>query len=354
MARRREWLLAAGSLGACLLLAAAAEAILRWRPPASLERTPLASPVVYSAAYGWELRRSWRGRDAGGAPITLDAQGRRLVPRPAAAVRTARRVLMLGDSIAFGPGVSDEETFSHRLQEVDPALEVLNLSVPGYGTDQALLRLQREGVALRPDVVVLHFCVANDVVDNALSVYLYDARRPKPYFTLEGGGLKLHDGHLRQRALVRLASALQERSYLINALGSARARADEPAPEGHFQQREKRVLRDLAAATALTARLVAAVEEASRGAGARVIVLVHPDRSAFEGESELAEAVLGAMPASVEAVDLRHEYLALDLAFRDVALDGVGHLNARGHEILARVLHRLVTRPPAPAPSRVN
>jgi hypothetical protein len=342
-AGRREWLLALGSLTACLASIAAAEAFLRWRRPAFLERTPLASPVVYSSVYGWELRKSWRGRDASGTPITLDAQGRRVIPRPAAGVRVSQRVLMLGDSIAFGPGVADDQTFSYLLHELDPTLEVVNLAVPGYGTDQALLRLEREGVALAPDVVVLHFCLANDIVDNALPVYLYDGRRPKPFFTLEGAGLRRHDEHLRQSAPRRLASALQERSYLINALAGARPRPDEPAGAGgHFQQREKRVMRDLGAAAALTTAQIARLEEVSRNAGARLVVLVHPDRSAFEGETELAELVLEGIPPEVRAVDLRYEYQALDLAFRDIALDGVGHLNPRGHAVVARVLHRLV------------
>ncbi|HEX6738597.1 MAG TPA: hypothetical protein VF310_10010, partial [Vicinamibacteria bacterium] len=102
----------------------------------------MASPVVYSQVYGWELRRSWRGRDPSGAPITLDAEGRRVTPHRAAG--KGRRVVMLGDSIAFGTGVADGQTFAHRLGELDPGLEVVNLAVPGYGTDQSLLRLERE------------------------------------------------------------------------------------------------------------------------------------------------------------------------------------------------------------------
>jgi hypothetical protein len=340
----REWMLALGSVAAGVGLVAAVEAGLRVRPPAFLERTRLGSPIVYSPVYGWELRRSWRGRDASGAAITLDAHGRRLTPAPPTGVAVTRRVVMLGDSIAFGPGVADQETFSHQLHELDPALEVVNLAVPGYGTDQALLRLQREGAALAPDVVVLHFCLANDFVDNALSEYLYDPRRPKPYFTLEGGELRAHADHLRQPWRVRLASALQERSYLINALSGAREREGGLPPEtGHFQQREKRVMRALNAAADLTAREIAEVDALSRRLGARLILLVHPDRSSFEGESELAELVAARTSPTVRAVDLRFEYLALDLGFWDVALDRVGHLNPRGHAVVARVLHRLVT-----------
>ena len=344
--KRREWLLALGSLGACAALLAAAEAGLRFWPPAFLERTRLGSPIVGSPVYGWELRKSWRGRDRSGAPITLDAHGRRLTPAPRAGLPVSRRVLMLGDSIAFGPGVADGETFSHKLHELDPTLAVVNLAVPGYGTDQALLRLQREGALLAPDVVVLHFCVANDFVDNALAEYLYDPRRAKPYFTLEGGQLRAHADHLRQPFWVRLASALQERSYLVNALSGAREREGGPPAEGgHFQQREKRVMRALEAAAEVTAREIAELDAQSRHLGARLIVLVHPDRSSFEGETELAELamrVVARAAPGVRAVDLRFEYLALDLDFWDIALDRVGHLNARGHAVVARVLQRLL------------
>jgi hypothetical protein len=208
-----------------------AEGALRWWRPAFLEERPVASPVVYSQVYGWELRRSWRGRDPSGAPITLDAEGRRVTPHRTAG-KAGRRVVMLGDSIAFGTGVADGQTFAYRLAELDPGLEVANLAVPGYGTDQALLRLAREAAPLRPDVVVLHFCVANDFVDNTLPHFLYDPRRPKPYFTLEAGELRVHDAHLRLPWRVRLASALQERSYLVNALSGAREREGGPPAEG--------------------------------------------------------------------------------------------------------------------------
>ena len=56
----------------------------------------------------------------------------------------------------------------------------------GYGTDQELLLLEREGFGMDPAVVVLNVCVGNDALDNALPVYLYDGVTPKPYFSLEG------------------------------------------------------------------------------------------------------------------------------------------------------------------------
>lgn len=338
-AGRREWLLGLASLAACLAAGAVAEAVLRWHRPAFLAETPVASPVVYSGVYGWELRRSWRGQDGSGARITLDVQRRRVTPGPGQGLPVVGRVAMLGDSIAFGTGVDDEHTFAYRLQQLDPRLDVRNLAVPGYGTDQELLRLEREAPSLRPDVVVLHFCVANDLVDNSLDHFLYDPRRPKPYFTLEDGRLRPHDAHLRLSWHVRLASALRERSYLLNALSTDGAPA---LAKGRWQKDEARAMRELEANAALTFRQVAELDAVSRRHGGRLVVVVHPDRSSFEGESELADLAVGRLPAEAVVVDLRHEYHALGLDFREVALDPVGHLNPRGHDLVARVLHAVI------------
>jgi hypothetical protein len=186
-------------------------------------------------------------------------------------------------------------------------------------------------------------------VDNALPRFLYDPRRPKPYFTLEDGQLRRHDAHLRLPWRVRLASALRERSYLLNALAADGAPA---FAAGRWQKEEARVMRDLESNAALTFRQVAELEAVTRSRGARLVVAVHPDRSSFEGESALAELVVKRVPAGAWVVDLSREYHALGFHFRDVALDPVGHLNPRGHAIVAHILHRAimeVLRLPRPA-----
>jgi len=53
-------------------------------------------------------------------------------------------VIIVGDSIAFGQEVADEETFAWRLQErLAPGHRLSNLATPAYGTYQSLLRLER-------------------------------------------------------------------------------------------------------------------------------------------------------------------------------------------------------------------
>ena len=199
------------------------EWLLRWGSPGHQRARPqaaLAHLHRYSEAYGWELRP--------GAITSVDGQrtsinGRGLRGREHPLARTSlTRVLMLGDSIAFGYGVADEQTFATLLEA--RGYEVVDLAVPGYGTDQALLRLEREGMAYSPDVVLLHFCLHDDFVDNASRTYFDDGLHPKPYFTIDQGGLVLHERHLRLSLRERLALWLQQESHLSTAWRAARRR----------------------------------------------------------------------------------------------------------------------------------
>jgi hypothetical protein len=152
----------------------------------------------------------------GGGRVTLNAQGFRgkdLSP-PKGASRT--RVVLLGDSIAFGYGVSDEETFAHRLEVEDNGLEVLNLGVEGYGPGQELLLLQRTGLGANPDVVVLAVCLRNDFVDAMLRVALYDGVTPRPRFELVGSDLVLDDSPVRRSAAGHALQWLSDQSHLFN------------------------------------------------------------------------------------------------------------------------------------------
>lgn len=76
------------------------------------------------------------------------------------------RVLVLGDSIAWGTGLEQPDTISARLQAHlaghGDGVEVLNAGVSAYTTLQEARRLELLAPVLRLDQVVLLFCV-NDV-----------------------------------------------------------------------------------------------------------------------------------------------------------------------------------------------
>ncbi|HKE00161.1 MAG TPA: SGNH/GDSL hydrolase family protein [Planctomycetota bacterium] len=141
----------------------------------------------FAVAHGSPLE--WVGADFGGAfPLERDPElfwrmtpnasmphmtetfnahgfrGHDFVDRKPAGVR---RVLCLGDSNTFGIGVDATATFASLLEGWLAAAkgaryEVLNLGVPGYSVFQMRRLLERTGLALEPDAIVLYAGAWND------------------------------------------------------------------------------------------------------------------------------------------------------------------------------------------------
>jgi hypothetical protein len=103
-----------------------------------------------------------------GARLRTNADGFRGKALPPARTRAAVRVVGLGDSVMFGWGVSEEETYLARLvpllEGASPgvAWEVMNTAVPGYNTVMEVATLEAKGLRFDPDLVVLNF-VGNDL-----------------------------------------------------------------------------------------------------------------------------------------------------------------------------------------------
>ena len=292
--------------------------------------------MVYSEDYGWALRRGFRGAFHG-VFTTVNERG---LPGPRctqAPVTGRTRVVMLGDSITFGVGVTDAETFSALLEERSERFEVINLAVEGYGTDQELIRLEREGLAYRPAVVILNFCVANDLVNNAGSA-------PKPYFTLEGGALRRHDAHMRLPWWRAAAQWLDGRVASLPSPGGPAPGAPEAsragsASAGRSGGPEGRRGADF--------RPHPAHRRAEPGGSARFLVLLHPDEIAFgERSSVLRRFCKTDALGGIAVVDLGARYRALGLDYESIARDEQGHLTPLGHHFAAEIIEGLLTDPP--------
>jgi lysophospholipase L1-like esterase len=114
---------------------------------------------------GFSLRPNLHQSVAIGAHFTADTnsrglRGAELRPKQP----NERRILVLGDSFAYGFGVSSQETFAARLEE-KLGVRVINAGVPGFGTAQELAFFERYADEIAPDVVVLQF-FGNDYSDN--------------------------------------------------------------------------------------------------------------------------------------------------------------------------------------------
>lgn len=102
-----------------------------------------------------------------GQRITTNGAGFRhgeiTVRKPAGVVR----IFALGDSVTFGHGVSDEETFASRLGEMlrtgsgkrRPAVEVINAGVIGHTSLQGVRLLELKVLPYGPDVVIAGYAL---------------------------------------------------------------------------------------------------------------------------------------------------------------------------------------------------
>lgn len=104
-----------------------------------------------------------------GVPVSINSLGLRgpevSVPKPSHTVR----IIGVGDSITFGYGIAQEDTFLNVLQTKlnqpangDLRYEVLNAGVEGTGLDYYYHFLSVDAPKLQPDVVLVNLCL-NDI-----------------------------------------------------------------------------------------------------------------------------------------------------------------------------------------------
>ncbi len=193
-ARRAELLLAAASLALVL----AGLELAGWLANRAAERRPhphgeMADFTRYHPVLGWDGIPGVR-LPLLGQVVTLNSQGNRSPEVPFEKPAGVRRVVLLGDSQAWGLGMADDQTIGAQLEARLNARggapwQVVNLGVSGYGTDQAFLKHLLQGRRYEPDVVV-EVAFKNDISENE-STLAWNVGKPR--FSLEGGRLCLGD-----------------------------------------------------------------------------------------------------------------------------------------------------------------
>lgn len=260
------------------------------------------------------------------------------------------RIVVVGDSVAFGHGVSLERCFTERLEESVGSLgiEVLNLGVGGYDTIHEAAVLESRGVALQPDLALVAYCI-NDVrvwspnlrhvrrlsePDAPRGLRLVELVRDR----LESARDQRADDEPRFRAMYahRIAEIPPDAEVrsLMRSLGERLAARDEPMRSGAGRFFE------YYASEAHVGRLRFGFEWLARTGAAHgfpVILAALPYHAADASptERELVDRIV-----EHEARRAGLEHLAID-PDRDwePLLTQVGiHPNARGHRAIARAL----------------
>ena len=260
----------------------------------------------------------------------------------------ARRILVLGDSVAYGWRVAEADTFSVLLAEELGRLgleaEVLNAAVPGYNTESAFALLRHTGLSLAPDALILSVSLNDFDVTPSLSplglLVLGEARADDSwlaahcefYFLLRW----VAPGLLKRRWQVRNApeaeSERRERLNYLRALAVASRRKFYAAPSGPGWERIRRSLgelRDLAA-----------------GSGLELTIVIFPEQDQL-GSAESEPVPQGHWNALCVQLELR----CLDLwsafaraAGRESLFGDLQHPNALGMRVAASATAEYLTR----------
>jgi lysophospholipase L1-like esterase len=247
-------------------------------------------------------------------PVSINSLGLRgpepVLPKPAG----RRRVACFGDSITFGYGVGDDETYAAALGRrlEGQSVDVINAGVTGYTSYQVLGLLRRVAPQLRPDVATI--CIGwND-----------GTRRP------------LDDAaYARRLSVASRAEGWLDRSYLFRGLKSLYLRS---AAAGAEEARTERVPLDQ-----YRANLAALVDECRQQAIRPVfIALPHRKRageaaivSPYPGMFRESATTLGVPFVSATDLTLESSLPDTDSLFVDAL-----HMSPSGNERMAEELAR--------------
>lgn len=288
---------------------------------------------------------------------SINSHGFRDPEYPTQAAPGSQRVAFLGDSMTWGWGVNDGERFTDLLRlDLGPEVEVVNMAVPGYSTDQQFWALSTGAEAFHPDVVVLGF-VLNDIVgNNKRHIYYMD----KPRFVLGDGGWSVEgapvvipDSTLKRRLRGAIAAARSHSALwtAIDRMRHAEHRPAGPASPPPYSPESAAGVRDLVATMSSAASPTRhALERLSQWCAERsipllVVALPHGHdqylyeptdlRPEFDGSTDLTKALraLGG--------EIGFEVGCLDQALFDATArgrrlhGGDSHFNVEGNRLAA-------------------
>lgn len=269
---------------------------------------------------GWKVRPNLdvQRKNADGElwTVSTDQYGLRKTPSQS---EQPHKLLILGDSFAFGEGVDVEQRFDAHFSQ--RGYQTINTGVMGYGTDQQFLAAADYLDTLGSGDVVLVLTYFNDFYDISRQA---QSGRAKPWYSIVEDELELH---LPQ---IGIHQSLRDQSYIYARVASL------------LTEQESASAEELALAATIYQKLIA--KQISRHSEAGVHTLV-----AHHGVSTMAASPFkDIVTEALKAVCMHAACVDIDLHFDSVANRHLfladGHWNAAGHKRAGEIIQQKITR----------
>lgn len=308
----------------------------------------------HDALLGWAHRPGQIGAFETAEFVThvrINSRGLRDGEHPYERTDARRRILVLGDSFAWGYGVEDADRFSEVL-EASSGVETINAGVSGYSTDQELLWLKSEGIKYNADLVLLVYCNNDDEMNHLERVYyVYN----KPRFVIEHGALALKGVPVPGPSLLRKAElGLQRHSAFYHLSRWALAARFSPENgETYAEPSGESRTGDPEKPFEITVALLHEIERAAKSSGAEFMIVatnMSSDRRIGEAYRRIVDTMKAEGFRTIDVQSCR----GFDPGMMTYSVDG--HWNKAGHGFVADTIwnyirdgHLLDVPPAGPA-----
>ena len=244
------------------------------------------------------------------------------------------RILMLGDSFAFGESAEIGKSYVETIEANFPEAIVWNTAIPGVGTKQALLSFQTYAPLLQPQIAILGF-VMNDFKDNILPLdqwfWMRSGSAIDRYWLDAANNIMLEldpsAGHYRAYKAAPLANEIH-RLFVATHLGSLALKTFDPLRSGC----------DADCQTDVTGEYLRALRDAAAAQDTALLVLLIPDKQSMQinpGQGRWTAAVQLMKELKIPWLNLLN---VMDAELDYDAADIGDHWNSAGHQKVGRLL----------------
>jgi lysophospholipase L1-like esterase len=242
------------------------------------------------------------------------------------AIKSRRRVLLLGNSCTFGWGVARDSTFASMLQQrLGDDYLVINAGIPGYSSLQGRRFLERDLVFLQPDFVVAMFgwndqwAAASEIADKD------QPHRSRWLVAIQNRLARLHTYRLLKKLLLDMTMPPPDDLFDRHA----------PVYRVSFDDYYANLREICQTADRFNAQCILMTEPQPSNLSYGVEVSGHPAVLRHQQYNATVRAL--AQAEGLPLVDAARAFDDHDNLYDNVRKDYI-HFNARGHALIARLL----------------